>query len=222
MYKSLSLVLLLITATCVYGQQEGCKVLLPGISGAYVGECKKGLAHGKGLAQGTDRYEGHFSKGLPEGKGVYKWADGSWYDGEWKGGMRNGHGKFVRGDSIAEGFWKADSYQGKKPVAPYKIQANRNVQRWTITKSVELDTGVRIKLMIGGQENSEVEDFTLAYSSGNEFKNVGTYGIEHASVPLDVTIRYTTWNQLHSAQYDVLFEVTITEPGTWNITLVNM
>ena len=222
MNKSYLVALFLMMSAFVCGQQEGCRVLLPGISGAYAGDCKKGLAHGNGLAQGTDRYEGHFSKGLPDGNGVYKWADGSLYDGQWKNGMRNGHGRFVKGDSIAEGFWKDNKYQGKKPVAPYKIQTNRNVQRWTITRSVEIETGVRIKIMLGGQENSEIEDFSLAYSSGTEYKNVNIYGIQNATAPFDVTVRYKTWNQLHSVQYDVLFEFTITEPGTWNVTLINM
>jgi len=47
--------------------QDDCKVLIPEISGQYVGKCKKGLAHGKGLAIGIDRYEGSFKKGYPEG-----------------------------------------------------------------------------------------------------------------------------------------------------------
>jgi hypothetical protein len=79
-----------------------------------------------------------------------------------------------------------------------------------------------IKVLLGGSDNSEIEDFSLAYTSGSEYRNTGTYGIQNTTVPVDVTVRYRTWNQLHSAQYDVLFEFTILDPGTWNITLINM
>lgn len=76
--------------------------------------------------------------------------------------------------------------------------------------------------MLGGVENSEVEDFSLAFTSGTEYRNVGTYGIQNSSVPLEVTVRYLTWNQLHTVQYEVLYEFTVLEPGTYNITLTNM
>lgn len=222
MIKNICGVVILIAGSCLYAQQTDCKVKMASISGTYNGECKKGLAHGKGTARGIDYYEGQFFKGLPEGKGIYKWADGSYYDGGWKNGMREGHGKYVSGDSVATGYWKANRFQGSKPAVPYKIMANRNLHRSTIIKTVESGNGVRIKLMLGGVENTEVQDFSLAYTSGSEYRNVGTYGIENTSVPLEVTVRYKTWNQLHSAQYDVLFEFTILEPGTWSIILVNM
>ena len=46
----------------VYAQQTDCKVTMPKLSGTYTGGCKKGLAQGKGIAQGVDRYEGQFYK----------------------------------------------------------------------------------------------------------------------------------------------------------------
>jgi hypothetical protein len=212
----------LILGNPVFVQQTDCKVKLPEISGSYSGECKKGLAHGKGTAQGIDRYEGQFFKGLPEGNGIYKWANGSYYEGEWKKGMRNGQGKFVSGDSVVTGFWKANQYQGRKQGPSYMITLSRNIARSTITKSVETSNGVRIKVMLGGVENTGIEDFSLAYTSGTEYRNVGTYGIQNSSVPLEVTVRYLTWNQLHTVQYEVLYEFTVLEPGTYNITLTNM
>jgi hypothetical protein len=222
MSRIIVFLILFMTGGYVLGQNSGCKVLMPRISGTYTGECKKGLAHGTGIARGTDRYEGHFSKGLPDGKGIYKWADGSYYEGEWRNGLKEGTGTLVKGDSTITGIWKADHYEGKKLLPPYKIVSNRNVARYTISKSIEQENGIKLKLMLGGRDNSEVDDLTIAYSSGTEYRNVGTYGIQNSSVPLDVTIRYTTWNQLHSVQYDVLFEFTITAPGTWNVTLSNM
>lgn len=222
MIKFIFTIVFLISGSYVCAQQTDCKVKLLTISGSYTGECKKGFAHGKGTARGIDFYEGEFFKGLPEGHGLYRWANGSYYDGEWKGGKRNGQGKLVSGDSVASGFWKADRYQGVVPAPSFKIASSRNVQRSTIVKSVEIGNGVKIKLMLGGSDNSEVEDFSLAYSSGSEYRNAATYGIQNTSVPLDVTVRFRTWNQLHTVQYDVWFEFIILDQGTWIVTITNM
>jgi hypothetical protein len=75
---------------------------------------------------------------------------------------------------------------------------------------------------MGGADNSDIEDFSLAYSSGTEVRMPPYFVIQNASLPLDVTVRYRTWNQLHTAQYDVIFEITIEDPGTWLISLTNM
>ena len=53
----------------IYAQQSECKVKMASISGSYTGDCKKGLAHGKGNARGIDSYEGQFSKDCLKGKG---------------------------------------------------------------------------------------------------------------------------------------------------------
>jgi hypothetical protein len=223
MIKCIYAAMILILGSNLYAQQvTDCKVQLPALSGTYSGECKKGLAHGKGVAQGIDHYEGQFIKGLPEGNGIYKWADGSWYEGEWKKGMREGQGRLVKKDSVISGYWSADKYKGKALVPSYKITHSRSVARSTISKSIDSGNGVKIKIMLGGSDNTEIEDFTLAYTSGSEYRNGVTYGIEHSSLPLEVTVRYITWNQLHTVQYDVLFEFTIFDPGTWNVTIINM
>jgi hypothetical protein len=219
MIKNLCTIVFLFLGSCVFAQQFECKVNLPEISGSYTGECKKGLAHGKGIAQGVDRYEGQFFKGLPNGKGKYTWANGSYYDGEWKSGMREGQGKLVSGDTVINGFWRANNYQGKKPQPSYMITSTRNVGRSTFTRSVEKDNGVKIRLLLGGSDNKEIEDFSLAYNTGSEYRNFPVYGIENASFPLNVIVRYRTWNQLHTIQYDVLFEFAVLAPGTWLVTL---
>jgi len=40
--------------------QQKCNVLRKDISGEYIGECKKELAHGLGLAKGENTYEGDY------------------------------------------------------------------------------------------------------------------------------------------------------------------
>ncbi|MDR3220635.1 MAG: DUF2974 domain-containing protein [Candidatus Accumulibacter sp.] len=61
-------------------------------------------AHGKGVAEGKDRYEGEFQYGFTNGKGTYAWADGSRYVGDWVRGERSGKGV---------GTWaKGERYEG--------------------------------------------------------------------------------------------------------------
>jgi len=111
MVNRLFLIVVLIFGNYVYAQQNDCKVTIADISGSYSGGCKNGLAHGKGVAQGIDRYEGQFMKGKPDGKGIYKWANGTSFEGQWKNGMREGMGKMVYSDSVVTGYWRDDKYQ---------------------------------------------------------------------------------------------------------------
>lgn len=221
MITRLFLIIVFILGSNAYAQKSDCKITLPGISGSYSGDCKNGLAHGKGIAQGIDHYEGQFIKGMPSGRGIYTWVNGTYYDGEWKNGMREGKGKMVYGDSIVTGFWKGDKFQGTKLVPPYRITINRSVSRYTINKTIIPANGVRIKIMQGGVENTSIEEFSLAYDSGEEYRMGNVYGIQNSFVPLDVKVRYRTWNQMHSVQYDVFFDFVINEPGTWEVILTN-
>jgi hypothetical protein len=221
MVNRLFLIVVLIFGNYVYAQQSDCKVTIADISGSYSGGCKNGLAHGKGVAQGTDRYEGQFIKGMPDGKGTYRWAEGTYYEGQWKNGMREGMGKMVYSDSVVNGYWKDDKYLGEKLMPPFKITNSRSVSRSTITKSISSVNGVRIKILQGGSDNTTIEDFYLTYDSGDEYRMGNTFGIQNTLFPLDVKVRYRTWNQMHSAQYDVVFEFTIYDPGTWDVVITN-
>jgi hypothetical protein len=221
MTRRILLISVLIFGGYVYAQQSDCKVLLPAISGSYSGECKKGLAHGKGIAQGIDRYEGQFTKGIPNGRGTYKWANGNYYEGEWQKGMRHGAGKMVYPDSTVTGIWKNDEYAGKTDLPPYKITTSLNVSRSVIRKSISTANEIKISIMQGGVPNSTIEDFSLAFDSGQEFHMGNTYGIQNTSVPLYVKVTYLTWNVLHTVQLHVVFEFTINEPGTWDVMISN-
>ena len=67
------LIIMFFLAIGLRAQQNDCKVLLESISGTYEGKCKNGLAHGKGIAQGTDRYEGTFVCGFYREEVFTKW-----------------------------------------------------------------------------------------------------------------------------------------------------
>jgi hypothetical protein len=200
-------------------QDKGCIVKLPGISGTYSGDCKNGLAEGRGVAQGMDKYYGQFNDGLPDGKGTYTWADGTYYEGQWKNGLKEGKGKMVYKDSTVSGYWKYDKYVGEKLIPPYKITRSMSVARSSFTRLPGANNYVTIKLTRGGNENADISDFTIAYSSGVEYYKGSTIGIQNAIFPLDVTVKFRAWNNFHTAQYDVHFEFVINEPATWDVII---
>lgn len=120
---------------------SGCKVKDRDIAESYIGECKNGLADGKGIARGRDVYEGFFKAGEQHGEGKYSWgeksfsageiyegdwldgartgqgkytfADGSFYEGEFLNGRHNGVGKRISKDMVYEGSWLNDKRSGK-------------------------------------------------------------------------------------------------------------
>ena len=72
---------LVVLTTFTTQAQNKCKVLVKEINVQYHGKCKKGLAQGKGKAEGTDTYSGHFKAGYPNGQGTYIWSNGDNYTG---------------------------------------------------------------------------------------------------------------------------------------------
>jgi hypothetical protein len=222
--KTLWFTLILLSASILYAQEE-CKVLMPEITGSYTGKCKKGLAHGKGFAVGTDTYEGRFLKGLPDGGGKYKWADGRIYEGSWLAGERDGKGTMiyptVGEDSIVAGYWKKDEYVGTELIPPYRVTRNQGIIRYSIRKVNEVGSGFSVGLYLAGAFNTDVDNFTIDAISGQEFESGRKRGIENAIVPYSISIRYRVWNQMHSQQHDVFFDFTINEPGTFEVTITN-
>lgn len=215
------LIIALLWGGYALGQGNECKVIPEAISGSYSGGCKHGLAHGKGISKGIDTYEGEFVRGLPDGTGTYTWSNGSTYTGEFKRGLKQGKGKLVTADSTLEGIWKEDAYVGKVLIPPYVINRSLSVARSTITKQIGNTPGIKLRIMMGGNVNSEIEDFSLAYDSGDEYKMGPIYGLQNTLFPVRIYVRYRTWNQLHSVQYDVYFDFTINEPGSWEVVLTN-
>jgi hypothetical protein len=122
-------------------------------------------------------------------------------------------------DSVVTGIWKADKYMGKKMSAPYKILTSISVARSSIVKSTGMVDGVKIRIMEGGTDNTSIEDFSLAYDSGSEYRNGNSYGVENVKFPLTVKIKYHSWNKLRTAQYNVIFEFMIIQPGNWDVVI---
>lgn len=227
-FYKIQVMLLILTGifsnTKTTAQSSDCKVLIPEISGNYIGDCRNGLAHGKGTATGTDRYEGQFSKGLPNGSGTYTWSTGLVYKGEWSKGFKEGEGEMVyrtvKRDSIVKGYWKADSYIGEKNIPAYVVNRKDNLLSYSFRRVGE-GNQVIIKFMMKGQINSKVRGMIMAFTSGTQFKS-GTYdGVQSVNFPMDLKINYTTNNPVSRSLFDVVFECTINTPGRWEIILNN-
>ena len=122
MKKYLAFLLLSVLANHSYA--ENCKVNDAKIAGEYTGECKDGLAHGTGRAQGKDLYVGQFIKGNKSGKGVYTWANGDRYEGDFVNGNFTGKGvlTWANGDRYEGDF--LNGYPTGKGVFTY-LSGNR-------------------------------------------------------------------------------------------------
>lgn len=224
LFKGVLFLVFLFSGSIIYAQAN-CQVLMPEISGSYTGGCKKGLAHGNGLAEGTDSYEGRFSKGLPHGAGKYRWEDGRIYEGEWKKGSREGKGSLIYPradeDSVVVGIWKNGEYIGKEIVPPFRVTRTQGIIRSSIRKVNELGSGFSVTLYLGGRFNTDIESFTMISDSGEEFMSGSKHGIENATIPYSVSIKYRVWNSMHTQQHDVFFDFTIQEQGTFEVTITN-
>ncbi len=203
--------------------QEECKVLVPALQGEYGGKCKKGLAHGKGVARGIDTYEGNFRKGLPHGKGRYEWNTGEIYDGEWINGMRDGEGKYVfkinERDTTIAGLWEEDRYIGPKPVKP-KIIQKFNVEKVSFYRQGEGEQ-VEMEFFLSGTVNGSLEDLAIIGSSGSEFSTGRTVGFQNVEFPFVCKVVYRTYNALMTVQRNCSLEFEISQPGRWQVRIYN-
>jgi hypothetical protein len=204
--------------------QDSCKVLKLEISGKYQGQCKKGLADGKGIAQGIHKYEGRFRNGLPNGQGKYTWANGDTYFGNWKDGVKNGEGTYTykrkAADSVVTGIWENDIFIKKITPQPYKIYIARDFDRYSISK-IRDGNKVSLKLQQMGMQNVDVSDFTF-YADNGSYQTIGnTYVYSQVIFPVLIKINYTAKNKLKTSDIYPVLEVIINEPGEWEIILNN-
>jgi hypothetical protein len=119
-----------------------------------------------------------------------------------------------------EGILKNNTTSGDRIIPPYKIEIRRGVSHFSIHKLCR-GNEVRIKIMQNAVENNDIEDFSLAYDSGNEYRMGNIYGIENITFPLYVKVTYRSWNAFHAGKFDVTFEFIINYPGVWNVTIFN-
>lgn len=206
--KFLISMLLFATASALIAQDKSdCKVLAEPLAGLYEGDCKKGLADGKGKAIGTDTYEGAFKKGLPDGEGIYTWSNGDVFTGTFKNGLKEGDGKLTYNperlaDSVLVGFWKKDVYLGLYE-EPFKVLSKSGpVNRVIVRRLGNTPQDIRIR---GEMEMLRERGVNSTYFTGSGFDNVQfpfTFDMEasYSNVP-------------------VTFKVIIYEPGLWEVVV---
>ncbi|MCK4853606.1 MAG: hypothetical protein KAT31_05080, partial [Bacteroidales bacterium] len=124
-------------------------------------------------------------------------------------------------DSIVTGYWKKDEYVGKELIPPYRIKRTQGVIRSSIRKVNDVGSGFSVTLYLAGSFNTNIDNWSMDYSSGQEFESGRKRGIENAIVPYTVSIKYRVWNTMQSQQHDVFFDFTINEPGTFEVTITN-
>ena len=105
--------------------------------------------------------------------------------------------------------------------SPYSLLTSRYVSRSTLKRSIEHGNGVRIRIMQNGIDNTSIEDFSMEYDSGTQFRMGNAYGIENSSLPLYVKVTYRSWNTFHAVQFDVTYEFIVYYPGIWDVTIFN-
>ncbi len=189
--------------------------------GTYIGECKKGLAHGRGLAQGVDSYSGQFKNGLPDGKGTYEWENGEIYEGEWKHGFRNGLGVFSfkinNRDSVLDGLWKDDMYMGPEPKPP-SIVSKQNIEKVAFHRNGD---GSKVIISFGGVYHREVHNLAINSDSGVEFSNGMETGFDFVEFPFHCRILFTTSNSSQTFEQYCILEFIINQPGNWIVNITN-
>jgi hypothetical protein len=222
MKKAIPIILMILCSLIILGQKPvtiSCKVLMESISEEYEGECKKNLAHGKGIAKGVDTYEGEFKKGWPHGEGIYTWASGDVYEGNWKSGQRDGKGtltiNLVENDSIIDGYWKDDKYIGEKQRATeYKILEREGIDRVNFYKVDETLDEIEIHFYRLGS-NLVVDNLFYHMTTGSE--STTFIGYKDVEFPVECMMTYTISNAYGYGTINCRFSFEIYVPGKWEI-----
>lgn len=222
---------------------QDCEVLLEALSGDYSGECRKGRAHGEGIARGEDLvYEGEFRKGFPHGEGTLTFADGRIFEGEWKNGEVYGYGTLKQPDGDKkQGYFKGTvtgfRYMGeeKSSLAGYLVLETERLENATynfVNTDPESD---QITIQIFENNIRKITNFEILEITGGVIQLVNNSGgrltaeIDRVTFPVTIGIRYIipygTQDTTLSGGVDNMFSprmmrFTIMEPGHWvlNIT----
>lgn len=206
--------------------QSDCKVYPSAISEFYVGDCKKGLAHGMGKAEGVDMYEGEFKKGYPQGEGVYTFKNGSVYRGHFDKGMKHGKGELtfkVHGkDSVTVGYWREDKYIGLTNEPPYRVLEKTSIERYTFSHEDSDENEVTLMFFQGGVRNNGMSNVIIQNTSGT-YRTEGVSWVRFSNIelPFQGKVTYQTLNKAKSISIYCSFSFKISQEGKWNVRVTN-
>lgn len=198
-----------------------CKVLLEKISGNYNGDCKKGLAHGHGIAQGEDTYIGDFRKGLPSGKGLYTYKNGDSFFGYWKNGKKDGIGEMryysIKTDSTISGKWKNDTLIGNNKFdESYHVSFKRSIQDYSFEKTKDDENQIEISFEVV-MNKFFPKNLSFEGSSGHTTPYPKKIVILEPRYPFIGNVEYQIKYQ--NAWITCNFIFTIKEKGKWHVIL---
>jgi hypothetical protein len=200
MANRLFLIVILIYGTCVYAQQT-----TSGIS-----------PDGNLIAYSVTPANNNASVKVP-----LRSMDATTDEGIMTNKLREGYGRHGYSDPSINGQNRRHRFMDRRHMTPYTISTSRYVSRSTITRSSAKANEVKLRILQNGDDNTDIEDFYMAYDSGSEYRMSNIYGIQNVIYPLHLKVTYRSWNTFHAVQNDVRFEFTIYSPGTWNVTLFN-
>jgi hypothetical protein len=244
MYKRILFLSIIICLIGYSAHSQDCRVLIEEISKSYQGDCKKGLAHGEGIAIGeVYTYEGDFKKGLPAGDGKLTFDDGKVFEGKWKAGEIYGFGVLTEKDgSTKEGYFKGSltsfMYMGedKSSLAGYKIIEKQRMENATFqfanVKDLEHELQIQVfENNIRKITNVEILEMTSG-SINRQTNSNGRLNIEIVRVkfPITLGLRYILpyGTQDTNLPGDVenlnsprMFRFTLIEPGSWTVTITH-
>ena len=233
---TIGLITMFIFLMGLIARAQDCRILVEEIAMEYTGDCKKGLAHGKGIATGSGfTYEGEFKKGYPDGDGTLTFEeDGKTFTGEWKRGEVYGKGELNENGNITRGYFKGKMsgfvYMGteKADLAGYKIIEKVRMENATIdfVHSEELDNMVLIKI----QENvvRQIDNFDIVSMTSGTVRRLDNSGgrltaeIENVDYPITFRIQYVLpYGGLENEMAPVLFRFTISQDGYWTVNITH-
>lgn len=231
-----------LSGTQLFSQE--CKVNLEIISNEYSGDCKRGEAHGEGIARGNGFvYEGEFKRGYPHGEGTLKMSDGSIFNGEWKRGDVYGYGTITKPDGEkVTGYFKGTitsfRYMGedKSSLAGYKVLETERLENATyqFIKADEKPSTVNIQIF----ENRirQITNFEILEITSGSIQLINNSGgrlnaeIVNVQYPVTMSIRYIipygTQDTTLPGGVDNLnsprrMRFTIAEQGEWTLTITH-
>ena len=214
--------------------QNNCQVLLSGLLDKYEGECKKGLAHGKGVAYGNGfLYQGLFKKGYPHGKGKIKFEGKQTFIGEFSNGLVKGYGKLYIGDSIVnEGYWKGPinkyKFMGveKADLDGYAILVKNNLNEASLKFSKSDNNSKTVAVRLSDTKNQSIrgvsiEERTSGQVTNSTFTASRVYlELNNLKFPFTCTLRYSI-SQSGNLRIPAILRFIIKEEGDWTIRVTH-